>query len=195
MEILDLLCQADRSVEALAALTGMGVTNTSQHLQILRAARLVRVRREGTRSIYAVSDPAVCGFLYELQRLARNLSGEADRIAREYLDRTDEPEPVGRAELLARLRRREVAVIDVRPVEEYERGHVVGAISIPLEELRDRLDELPRDVEIVAYCRGPFCVLAPQALEILRDAGLRARRLDCGLPEWREAGYPVEVGT
>lgn len=194
MELLDLLCQCPRSVEELATLTGMGVTNTSQHLQVLRSARLVEVRKEGTRSIYSASDPAVCTFLYELQRLARNLSGEADRIAREHLDRNDAVEPVRREELLARVRRNEVVVIDVRPVEEYEAGHVAGAISLPLEELALRLGELPREVEIVAYCRGPFCVLAPQALQILRDAGFRARRLDGGLPEWRAAGHPVEAG-
>lgn len=195
MEILDLLCQAERSVEALARLTGMGITNTSQHLQVLRAAGLVAVRRERSRSLYRVSDRIVCDFLYGLQRLARSRLGEADRLAREHLDRHDELEPLGREELLARVRRDEVVVIDVRPIEEYEAGHVPGAVPIPLEELRARLHELPRDLEIVAYCRGPFCVLAPQALGILRGAGFRARRLDGGMPEWRGAGYPVEAGA
>ncbi len=194
VELLDLLCQAERSVEALAGLTGMGVTNTSQHLQILRAARLVEVKKEGTRSLYGVSDAAVCTFLYELERLARSRLGEADRIARNYFDRRDELEPVGREDLLARIRRNDVVVIDVRPAEEYEAGHVLGAISVPLEELKSRLAELPRGAEVVAYCRGPFCVLAPQALDILREAGIAARRLDGGLPEWRAAGQPVEVG-
>lgn len=195
MELLDLLCQSERSVEALAELTGMGVTNTSQHLQVLREARLVTARREGPRSIYRVTDPSVCELLYGLQRLGRARLAEADRLAREHLDRHDELEPVGREELLARLRRRDAVVIDVRPAEEYEAGHVPGALPIPLEELRARLHELPRDVEIVAYCRGPFCVLAPEALRILREAGFRARRLDGGMPEWRRAGYPVEVGA
>jgi len=194
IELMDLLCQAERSVETLARMTGMGITNTSQHLQILRAARLVEVRKEGTRSLYGVSDPAVCAFLYEMQRLARTRLGEADRIARDYFDRRDELEPVGREELLDRVRRKDAIVIDVRPVEEYEAGHLAGAISIPLEELKGRLAEIPRDGEVVAYCRGPFCVLAPEALDILREAGILARRLDGGLPEWRADGHPVEVG-
>ena len=194
IELMDLLCQVERSVETLARMTGMGITNTSQHLQILRAARLVEVRKEGTRSLYGVSDPAVCAFLYEMQRLARTRLGEADRIARDYFDRRDELEPVGREELLDRVRRKDAIVIDVRPVEEYEAGHLAGAISIPLEELKGRLAEIPRDGEVVAYCRGPFCVLAPEALDILREAGILARRLDGGLPEWRADGHPVEVG-
>jgi rhodanese-related sulfurtransferase len=193
VELLDLLCQAERSVETLARLTGMGITNTSQHLQILRAARLVAVRKDGTRSLYGVSDATVCTFLYEMERLARARLGEADRIARGYFDRRDELDPVGREDLLERVRRNDVVVIDVRPAEEYEAGHIAGAISVPLDELKSRLAEIPRDVEVVAYCRGPFCVLAPQALDILCEAGIRARRLDGGLPEWRAAGHPVEV--
>jgi rhodanese-related sulfurtransferase len=194
MELLDLLCQGERSVESLARITGMGVTNTSQHLQTLRATRLVDVRKEGTRSLYRVSDPTVCTFLYDMQRLARARLGEADRIARGFFDERDELEPVAREDLLERVERGDVVVIDVRPVEEYASGHVAGALSIPLDELRSRLAEITRDIEVVAYCRGPFCVLAPQALDILREAGLRARRLDGGLPEWRAAGHPVEVG-
>jgi rhodanese-related sulfurtransferase len=194
IDLLDLLCQAERSVETLARLTGMSITNTSQHLQILRAARLVDVRKAGTRSLYGVSDAALCTFLYEMQRLARARLGEADRIVRDYFDRRDAIEPVGREELLERVRRQGVVVIDVRPAEEYEAGHIAGAVSVPLDELKSRLADLPRDAEVVAYCRGPFCVLAPQALDILRGAGFRARRLDGGLPEWRAAGHPVEVG-
>ena len=194
MELLDLLCQNERSVDSLARLTGMGVTNTSQHLQALKAARLVDVRKQGTRSLYRVSDPAVCTFLYDMQRIARVRLGEADRIARGYFDEGDELEPVAREELLERVGRGGVVVIDVRPADEYEVGHIAGALSIPLDELRGRLSEIPRDAEVVAYCRGPFCVLAPQAMDVLRDAGLRARRLDGGLPEWRAEGHPVEVG-
>ncbi len=194
MELLDLLCQNERSVDSLARLTGMGVTNTSQHLQALKAARLVDVRKQGTRSLYRVSDPAVCTFLYDMQRIARDRLGEADRIARGYFDERDELEPVTREELLERVEHGDVVVIDVRPADEYDAGHIAGALSIPLEELRGRLSEIPRDVEVVAYCRGPFCVLAPQAMDLLREAGLRPRRLDGGLPEWRAAGHPVEVG-
>ena len=194
IELLDLICQAERSVEALATLTGMGVTNTSQHLQTLKAAHLVSVRKAGTRSLYRVSDPAVCTFLYEMQRLARTHLAEADRIARDFFDPSDELEPVRTEDLLERVRMHDVVVIDVRPVEEYEAGHVAGAISLPLDGLKDRLAEIPRDAEVVAYCRGPFCVLAPKALDVLREAGIVARRLDGGFPEWRAAGHPVEVG-
>lgn len=194
LELLDLLCQQERTVESLASLTGMGVTNTSQHLQALRAARLVAVRREGTSAFYRVAEPSVATFLYELQRLARDRLAEADRIARDYFDERDELEPVRRGDLLARVKRKDVIVIDVRPSEEYEAAHIRGALSIPLEELKARLAEIPPDAEVVAYCRGPFCVLAPQAMEVLRDAGVTARRLDGGLPEWLAAGLPVEVG-
>lgn len=194
MELLDLLCQQERTVESLARLTGMGITNTSQHLQALKGARLVEARKEGTRSLYRVPDPAVASFLYEMQRLARDRLAEADRIARDYFDEHDELEPVSRADLLARVKRKDVIVIDVRPSEEYETAHIPGALSIPLDELKSRLAEIPVDVEVVAYCRGPFCVLAPQAMDILREAGVQARRLDGGLPEWRAAGHPVQVG-
>lgn len=144
--------------------------------------------------MYRVPDPAVASFLYEMQRLARDRLAEADRIARDYFDEHDELEPVSRADLLARIKRKDVIVIDVRPSEEYEAGHISGALSIPLEELKSRLAEIPVDVEVVAYCRGPFCVLAPQAMDILREAGVQARRLDGGLPEWRASGHPVQVG-
>ncbi len=194
IELLDLICQAERSVEALATLTGLGVTNTSQHLQTLKAAHLVSVRRVGTRSLYRASDPSVCAALYQLQRLARTRLAEADRIAREFFDPSDELEPIRTEELLERVLAHDVVVIDVRPAEEYEAGHVAGAISLPLDELKDRLAEIPADAEVVAYCRGPFCVLAPKALDVLRQAGIAARRLDGGLPEWRAAGHPVEVG-
>lgn len=194
MELLDLLCQNERSVDSLARLTGMNVTNTSQHLLVLKAARLVDVRKLGTRSLYRVSDTAVCTFLYDMQRLARDRLGEADRIARAYFDDRDELEPVSREDLLERVERQDVLVIDVRPVEEYEAGHIAGALSLPLEELRSRLAEIPREVDVVAYCRGPFCVLAPQAVGVLREAGRSARRMDGGLPEWLAAGLPLEVG-
>lgn len=194
MELLDLVCQRERTVESLAGLTGMGITNTSQHLQALKVARLVEARKDGTRSFYRVSDPAVASLLYGMQRLARDRLAEADRIARGYFDEYDDLEPVSRADLLARVRRKDVVVIDVRPSEEYAAAHIRGALSIPLDELKSRLAEIPGNSEVVAYCRGPFCVLAPQAMEILREAGVAARRLDGGLPEWRAAGLPVEVG-
>ena len=194
MELLDLLCQQERTVESLADLTGMGMPKTSQHLQALKAARLVEVRKDGTRSFYRVADEAVATFLYEMQRLARDRLAEADRIARDYFDVRDELEPLSREDLLARVKRKDVIVIDVRPSEEYEAAHIPGALSIPLDELNSRLAEIPADSEVVAYCRGPFCALAPQALEVLRKAGRAARRLDGGLPEWRAAGLRVQVG-
>jgi rhodanese-related sulfurtransferase/predicted transcriptional regulator len=194
MELLDLVCQQERTVESLASLTGMGITNTSQHLQALKAARLVEMRKDGTRSLYRVASEATAILLYEMQRLARDRLAEADRIARGYFDEYDDLEPVSRADLLARVKRKDVVVIDVRPSEEYASAHIRGALSIPLDELKDRLAEIPADEEVVAYCRGPFCVLAPQAMQILREAGIVARRLDGGLPEWRAEGLPVEVG-
>lgn len=195
LELLDLLCQGERSVESLAKITRMGVTNTSQHLQTLRGARLVDVRKHGTRSLYSVSDPKVCRFLYEMQHLARGRLAEVDRIAHTYFEAREEFEPISRDDLLKRLGRRDTLVLDVRPAEEYEAGHIPGAISIPLRELQARLGDLPPDTEIVAYCRGPFCVLAPEALAILRTRGLRARRLEHGFPEWRAAGNPIEIGA
>lgn len=195
LELLDLLSQQERTVDSLARLTGMGVTNTSQHLQVLKGAHLVEVRKEGTRSFYRVLDPAVGALVYDMQRLARSRLAEADRLARDYFDRRDDLEPVGREDLMKRVRRKDVVVIDVRPSEEYEAGHIPNALSIPLEELQRRLAEIPTGHEVVAYCRGPFCVLAPQALEILHKAGIPARRLDGGLPEWNAAGYPIEVNA
>jgi rhodanese-related sulfurtransferase len=195
LELLDLLCQRKRTVESLARLTGMGVTNTSQHLQTLKAARLVQVEKEGTRSYYRVADPTTVLRLYDLQRLGHARLAEADRLVRDYFEGRDRLEPVGCADLLARVRRKDVVVIDVRPVEEYRTGHIRGALSLPLDELARRLAEIPRGAEVVAYCRGPFCVLAPQALQILEEAGISARRLDGGFPEWQVAGYPVEVSA
>jgi rhodanese-related sulfurtransferase len=195
VELLDLLCQGERTVEALAHASGMGLTNTSAHLQTLRAARVVDTRKEGTRVFYRLADEAVCSFFLGLRDLARMRLAEVERIARDYFEARDALEPVGSQELLGRLRRKEVVLVDVRPKEEYETGHIAGARSIPLDALEGRLGELPLDAEIVAYCRGPYCVLAPQALETLRKRGFRARRLREGFPEWRLAGLPVAVGA
>lgn len=194
IELLDLLCQGERSVEGLAGATRMGLTNTSAHLQVLRRARLVETRREGVKIFYRVADDAVCRFYIALRDLGRARLAEVEQIVRDYFDAPDELEPVSREALLERVHRGEAAVIDVRPAEEYAAGHVPGAVSIPLAELRQRLGELPAGVEIVAYCRGPYCVLAPEALTVLRASGFPARRLEDGFPEWRLAGMPVEVG-
>lgn len=194
IELLELLCQGERTVEALAAATGMSVTNASQHLQALKAARLVEARREGTRIHYRAADERVCRFVSELGAVARERLPEVERLAAEHLGAEDDVEAVTRADLLRRLARGDVVVVDVRPAEEFAGGHIRGALSIPLDELGRRLRELPRTKLIVAYCRGPHCVLAPQALALLRARGFRARRLVDGLPEWRAAGLPIASG-
>jgi rhodanese-related sulfurtransferase/DNA-binding transcriptional ArsR family regulator len=193
IELLDLLAQAERSVEELAGASGMDVGNTSAQLQVLSRAHLVEARREGRRVIYRLADGAVTSFLAALRELARGRLAEVEHVARDYFDARDDLEPISSAELTRRLDDRRTVVIDVRPREEYDAGHIPGALSIPLGDLRARIAELPVSSEIVAYCRGPYCVLAPQAIELLRGAGLRARRLADGLPEWRLAGLPVEV--
>lgn len=195
VELLDLLCQGEHSVEALARTSGMTVTNASQHLQALRAARLVDTRRDGTKVIYRVADDQVCRFYFALRELAGARLAEVEQFVRRYVEGANEYESVGRGELLERVQRDGIVVLDVRPREEYASGHIAGAVSIPLEELELRLSSLPRDAEIVAYCRGPYCLLAPQAVELLRGHGFQARRLEDGLPEWRLAGHPVAVGA
>jgi rhodanese-related sulfurtransferase len=195
IELLELLCQGERSVDALAQATGMGVTNASQHLQVLKAAGLVETRREGTRIHYRTADERVCGLISELGAVARARLVEVDRLARDYLEAPEELEPVTRQELLRRLSRRDVVVIDVRPIEEYSAAHIRGAVSMPLPDLKRRLRELPKNSLIVAYCRGPYCILAPQALTLLRARGFRARRLEDGLPEWRASGLPIASGS
>ena len=194
VELLDLLCQGERSVEALARTASMTVTNTSQHLHVLRAARLVEARKEGTKVIYRVAGEDVCRFFFALRELAGARLAEVEQIVRRYMEGGGGLEPVTRAELLARVKRDDVVVLDVRPPEEFAAGHIPGAVSVPLDQLEQRLGSLPRDAEIVAYCRGPYCLLAPRAVELLRERGFRARRLEEGLPEWRLAGLPVAVG-
>jgi rhodanese-related sulfurtransferase len=194
IELVDLLGQGERAVEALADAASMGVTNTSAHLQVLRRARLVETRKKGTKVFYRLADDSVGRFFAALQDLSRTRLTEVDQVVRDYFAARDQMEPVGRAELARRLRRGDVVVLDVRPVEEFEAGHIPGARSVPLSQLRRRLKELPNRTEVVAYCRGPFCVLAPEALTLLRKKGFRARRLEDGFPEWRLAGLPVAVG-
>lgn len=195
IELLELLCQGERGVDALAQATGMGITNVSQHLQVLRAAGLVTRRREGTRIHYRAADDTVCRFVTELGAVGRARLAEVERLARDHFVAHDELEPIRLEELSRRLRRRDTVVIDVRPIEEYRAGHIPGAISLPLPELSRRIRALPKTALVVAYCRGPFCVLAPEALRVLRARGFRARRLAVGFPEWRAAGYPVSVGA
>lgn len=192
--LLELLCQGERSVEALARATGMTVTSASQHLQVLRGVGIVTTRREGTKVMCVVPDEDVLRFFGALRDLARGRLAEVELILQRHLEGAAELEPVSRDDLLERAGRHHVVVLDVRPVEEYRAGHIPGAISIPLSELEQRLDSLPRDAEIVAYCRGPYCLLTPRALDVLRRHGLPARRLEDGLPEWRLAGLSVTAG-
>jgi ArsR family transcriptional regulator len=195
IELLELLAQMERSVEELAAASGMDFSNTSAQLQVLSRARLVESRREGKRVLYRLADETVIAFLAALRQIARARLAEVEQVARDYFQVRDEMEPLSSAELWKRLQHREALVIDVRPAEEFAAGHIPGAVSIPLADLRTRLPELPRDAEIVAYCRGPYCVLAPQAIDLLRRAGYQARRLAEGFPEWRVGGLPVEAAA
>lgn len=195
IELLELLAQGERSVDALARASGLGLTTASSHLQVLRGARLVATRRAGTRVIYRLAGDDVLQLVVTVRELAQARLAEVEQVVGAYFTARDTLAPIGRDELLAQATRGEVLVLDVRPREEFEAGHIPGAVSIPLEELRARLDELPGDLVVVAYCRGPYCVLAPQAIELLAARGIRARRLAEGLPEWRLAGLPVAIGA
>ena len=195
VELLDLLANGSRGVEALAEQVGLSVANTSQHLQVLRRAGLVASTREGTSIIYRLASAEVFTFLSSLRALAVGQLAEVDRLAEVYLGATD-PEPaLTRAELAERLRRKDdLLLLDVRPREEYLAGHLPGAVSLPLDELGRSLRRLPKDREIVAYCRGPYCAYSHAAVSILRKRGFRARRLEDGLPEWAADDLPVQEG-
>jgi rhodanese-related sulfurtransferase len=194
LELLDLLCQAPRTVEALASEAGLSIANTSQHLRVLHASRLVQCQKDGLFVTYRLAGEQVCDFYRVLRGLAENRLAEIEGIIRQLKAGQEGMEPVDKRTLLKRARRAEVTVLDVRPAEEYRAGHIPGAISIPLQQLRRRLSTLPRDREIVAYCRGPYCVLAVDAVKLLRARGFAAVRLEDGLPEWRAQGLPVAVG-
>jgi len=192
LEILDILARGERDVETLAAEASITVANASRHLQVLKNARLVAARKQGVRVFYRLADPIVLRSWKSLQALAESRLPEVNEAVRHYFRLRDGMEPVSREELQRRVQAGEVVVLDVRPRDEYEAGHIPGARSIPLSELDQRLEEIPPDRDIVAYCRGPYCVLAVEAIEILRRRGRRAFRLVEGFPEWREAGLPVE---
>jgi rhodanese-related sulfurtransferase/DNA-binding transcriptional ArsR family regulator len=192
LELLDLLAQAPRTVEALAKETGQTIANASQHLKVLRSARLVESEKKGLYVTYRVAEPEVSNFCRALRLLAESRLAELDRVLQLYVKDRSRMEPVDRKELLERVSRGEVTVIDVRPSEEYAAGHIAGALSIPLRELEGRLQELPSDREIVAYCRGPYCLFAVEAVERLRAHGYRASRLEDGILDWRARGLPVE---
>ncbi|MCB1466505.1 MAG: metalloregulator ArsR/SmtB family transcription factor [Rhizobiaceae bacterium] len=193
LEILEHLAQGERGVEALAERVGLSIANASQHLQQLRRAGLVASRRDGKFVLYRLADEAVLSVMAMLSGIAERNLAEVDRIRRSYFDERDNMEPVSREELLQRTRDDLVTVLDVRPIDEFAVGHVPGAINIPLGELEARLAELDPTHEIVAYCRGPWCVLSFEAVAALRIRGFRVRRLEDGLPEWRAAGLPVEL--
>jgi rhodanese-related sulfurtransferase/DNA-binding HxlR family transcriptional regulator len=183
LELIDLLAQGSRSVEELATAGGQSSANTSQHLQALHGAGLVTRRRDGLRVRYALAGDDVLALWLALREASSTRLAEVQRAARDYLG--EEVEEIGRDELIARLARGDVVLVDVRPEEEFDAGHIEGARSIPIEELRRRVDELPGDREVVAYCRGPFCAYAHEAVRVLRAEGRDARRLEEGWPEWR----------
>ena len=191
LQLLDLLRQGARTVEALAEQAGISVANSSQHLQQMRSARLVSAERKGKHVEYRLSDASVSDAFGTLRELAELLLPEMQRLRREL----GVLEFAGREEILARVRAGAVTLLDVRPAEEFAAGHLPGACSVPLEELPRRLLELPRDREIVAYCRGPYCVMAPRGVALLRRHGFRVRRLEDGVGEWRLAGLPVAAGA
>lgn len=192
IEILEHLAQAEKSVDALAEKVGLTVANTSQHLQHLKRAGLVTSRREGKYVLYRVADDDVVSLLQLLFRLGEKNLAEVDKVLRGYFRERDSMEPVAHEDLLNRTRDGLVTVLDVRPSDEYQAGHIPGAVNIPLGELESRLSELAEGKEVVAYCRGPYCVLSFEAVAALRKKGLKARRLEDGLPEWRAAGLPLE---
>jgi rhodanese-related sulfurtransferase/DNA-binding transcriptional ArsR family regulator len=192
LELLEFLAQGERSVEVLAGLAGLSVANASQHLRHLLRVGLVRSRKEGLYVHYALADESVVALLGALRGVAETTLSEIDHLVDTYLKTKDALEPVSPDELLSRSRQGLVTVLDVRPPEEYGAGHVAGAINIPLADLERRVGELAPHQEVIAYCRGPYCVLAYDAVAALRAKGMAARRLDGGLPEWRLAGLPVE---
>lgn len=191
LELLDLLCQGPRTVEALAEQASISVANTSQHLQVLRAARLLEAEKKGLHVEYRLADDEVSRFFFALRGLAESRLAEVEQVAREYFAERGAMEPIEGEELLRRVKSGEVTVLDVRPAEEYQAGHIPGALSIPVGELKTRLKELPRDREIVAYCRGPYCVMAVEAVELLRKKGFAAHRMEQGVVDWRARGWRV----
>ena len=194
LELVEQLAQGERSVEILAAKTGLSIANTSQHLQQMRRAGIISARRDGKFVFYRLADESVLDLLAALRRIAERNSAEVERVIRTYFNDRDSLEAVSRDELLAQTRAGVVTVLDVRPSDEFDLGHLPGAVNIPLRDLEARLAEIDPSHEIVAYCRGPYCVLSYEAVAALRTKGFKARRLEDGFPEWRAAGLPVEIG-
>ena len=191
LELLDLLCQGPRSVEALALQAGISLANASQHLQVLRGTRLVDAEKKGLRVEYRLASDEVCQFFLTLRGLAESRLTAIDQVTREYFESRGAMEAVEGEELLRRVRDGEVTVLDVRPAEEYRAGHIPGALSVPVSELKARLRELPKAREIVAYCRGPYCVMALEAVQLLRAKGFEAHRMEQGVVDWRARGWRV----
>jgi ArsR family transcriptional regulator len=191
--LLQLLAQGERSVETVAEMSGLSVANASQHLQHLRRAGIVTARREGKRVLYRLADDVVVTLLNSLRQVAERNVAEVQRLLDGYFRERDSLEPIGSEELLERMRRGTVTLIDVRPQEEFMAGHIAGAINVPLENLKRRKGKIAPRHEIVAYCRGPYCLMAYEAVSELRRRGFKARRLKDGYPEWKSAGLPVEI--
>lgn len=195
LELLEHAAQGERPVERLAELSGLSVANASRHLQVLRRAGLLRARREGKQVLYRLGDGPVLELLQALRRYAEFASGEMRRVVDDYFARLDALEPVSRAEIARRVKEGGVLLLDVRPEDEFALGHLPGALNVPLAQLSRRLSKLPKTLQIVAYCRGPYCVLSFEAVAALRAKGYDARRLEDGYPEWKMAGLPVEAAA
>jgi len=193
LEMLEFLAQGERSVEPLANLTGLSVANTSQHLQQLRRVGLVTARKEGLYVHYRVAGDGIVRLVAALRAVGEEHMADVDRLVKLFLDSKDGLEPVPAKELWQRVKQGLVTVLDVRPPEEYAQGHIRGAINVPVIELKKRLHQIPADQEVVAYCRGPYCLLAYEAVQVLRKKGIQARRLEEGYPEWKSAGLPVDA--
>ena len=193
LEIIDVLGQGERNVESLAKEVSMTIANTSQHLKTLKNARLVESRKLGVQVFYQISDDEVLSCWKGLQTLAEKRIAEIKEVTRMFFEERGGMEPISRDELRERIQNGNVIVLDVRPVEEYKSGHLPNAVSIPIAELSQRLDEIPEDCEVVSYCRGPYCVLSAEAVVILRNTGRKAVRLEEGFPEWKAAGLPVKT--
>jgi rhodanese-related sulfurtransferase/DNA-binding transcriptional ArsR family regulator len=195
IEMLELLAQGERTVDSLASEIGLSLANASQHLQTLRQAALVETRKEGLYVFYRLAEPAVFELCSAVRSVAERRLADLERLVSEHFGDRAQPEPVNMRDLLQRVRSDEVVVLDTRPVSEYEAGHIAGAISVPVNELQRRLRSLPSDKEYVAYCRGPYCVYADRAVELLLKGRRRARRLAEGFPEWLAAGFPIARGA
>lgn len=192
LQILEFVAQGERSVDALAGMTGLSVANTSKHLQALRQAGLVHARKEGLRVFYSLAGDDVSLLLASLRGVAEHRAADVDKLLQTWLAHRDELEPVPAREVLDRLKKGLVTLLDVRPAEEYAAGHLPGALNVPIEKLESYLSKLPRRKEVVAYCRGPYCLMSFEAVQKLRKRGFKAKRLQDGYPEWRAAGLPVE---